>query len=128
MYALAKHLLLELRECNREALDDLDFLKRTLHQAAHELGVTVLGDAFHRFEPQGVSGIVFVAESHLAIHTWPEHGYAAVDIFTCGDSFQPDSVAHFLIQQLGAKSPSAIELKRGVQPMEPESQGPRERS
>jgi len=92
-----------------------------LHKAATDLGVTVLGDRFHRFEPQGVSGIIFVAESHLSIHTWPEHGYAAVDLFTCGESFRFEEVTQFLISELGAKSPSAIEMKRGVVSLEREA-------
>jgi S-adenosylmethionine decarboxylase len=114
LHALAKHLVLELGDCNREALDDLDLIKRVLYSAARELGVTVIGDNFHRFEPQGISGIIFVAESHLAIHTWPEYGYAAVDIFTCGDSFHPQSVAHLLIRDFDSRSPTVIELRRGV--------------
>ncbi|MBI4297868.1 MAG: adenosylmethionine decarboxylase [Chloroflexi bacterium] len=116
MYALAKHLVLELRDCDRAVLDDQPFLRRALHRAAQELGVTVLGESFHRFEPQGVSGILFVAESHLAIHTWPEHGYAAVDIFTCGDSVHFEAAAQLIIEELRAKNPAAIEMSRGVIP------------
>ena len=114
MYALAKHLVLELRDCDRGALANLPFLKEVLLRAARDLKVTVLGDSFHHFEPQGVSGIIFIAESHLSIHTWPEHGYAAVDLFTCGDSIDFEQVAQFLVRELGARNPTAIEMKRGV--------------
>jgi len=112
--ALGKHLLLELKECNQEVLDDLDFLRSTLVAAANDCGATVLGESFHPFNPHGVSGVVIIAESHLSVHTWPEYGYAAVDIFTCGDSVQPEKAAEVLIEKLGAKSHSLIEIQRGL--------------
>ena len=114
MNALGKQLLLELKDCEEEVLNDVGFLKGTLLAAAIECGATVLGESFHRFEPQGVSGVVIIAESHLFIHTWPEHGYAAVDIFTCGDSVQPGKAAEILIEKLGGKDHSVIEIQRGI--------------
>ena len=114
MNALGKHLLLELKDCNREVLNDLDFLKGLLSAAASEAGATVLGESFHQFNPHGVSGVVIIAESHLFIHTWPEHGYAAIDIFTCGNSVQPEKAAQKLIRELGAKSHSILEIQRGI--------------
>ena len=114
MNALGKHLLLELKDCNREVLDDLGFLKDILSAAANEAGATVLGESFHHFDPHGVSGVVIIAESHLFIHTWPEHNYAAIDIFTCGDSVQPEKAAQRLIGELGAKSHSILEIQRGI--------------
>ncbi len=114
MNALAKHLLLELKDCNREVLNDLGFLRSILPAAASEAGATVLGESFHQFEPQGVSGVVIIAESHLFIHTWPEYGYAAVDIFTCGNTVQPEKAAKILIRELGAKNHSILEIKRGI--------------
>jgi len=107
-------LLLDLKDCDKEVLNDLTFLKDSLLAAAVEAGATVLGESFHRFSPQGVSGVVIIAESHLFIHTWPEYGYAAVDIFTCGDSNQPRRAAKFLIGKLQTKNHSIIELQRGI--------------
>jgi S-adenosylmethionine decarboxylase len=112
--ALGKHLMLELKDCDRETLNDLGFLQRVLPQAASEAGATVVGNSFHQFEPQGVSGVVIIAESHLFIHTWPECGYAAIDIFTCGDSVDPAKAARILVEKLGAKSHSIIEIQRGI--------------
>jgi len=112
--ALGKHLLLELKGCDKEVLNDLSFLKDTLLAAAEECGATVLGESFHWFNPQGVSGVVIIAESHLFIHTWPEYGYAAADIFTCGNSVQPGKAAELLIEKLGAKNHSMIEIQRGL--------------
>ncbi len=114
MNALGRHLLLELKDCNREVLNDLSFLKGVLTAAAKEVGATVLGESFHQFNPHGVSGVVIIAESHLFIHTWPECGYAAVDIFTCGDTVQPEKAAQKLIRELGAKSHSILEIQRGI--------------
>jgi len=112
--ALGKHLLLELKGCDKEVLNDLSFLRGILLAAAGEAGATVLGESFHKFNPQGVSGVVIIAESHLFIHTWPEYGYAAVDIFTCGDSVQPERAVEILIRKLGAKNHSILEMSRGI--------------
>ncbi|HXC62081.1 MAG TPA: adenosylmethionine decarboxylase, partial [Nitrospiria bacterium] len=70
--------------------------------------------SFHRFSPFGISGVVVIAESHLTIHTWPEYGYAAVDIFTCGDLLQPNIAAAYLIEKFQSKNPSIFEMKRGL--------------
>jgi S-adenosylmethionine decarboxylase len=112
--ALGRHLLLELRECNVAVLDDLKYLENALVSAAEESGATVLDKSFHHFAPQGVSGVVLIAESHLSLHTWPEHAYAAVDIFTCGTTVKIDVAADVLIRQLDSRDPSLLEVKRGV--------------
>ena len=114
MNALGKHLLLELKDCDKERLNDLSFLKRTLLAAATEAGAAVLGESFHQFNPHGISGVMVIAESHLFIHTWPEYGYAAADIFTCGNSVQPEKAAQTLIRKLGAKNHSIVEIQRGI--------------
>ena len=114
MNALGKHLLLELKDCDKEVLNDLSFLKDTLLTAASEAGATVLGESFHHFNPQGVSGVVIIAESHLSIHTWPEYDYAAADIFTCGDSVQLEKASEILIGKLDSKNHSIIEIPRGI--------------
>lgn len=82
--------------------------------AAIDCGAEVLGDSFHRFSPQGVSGVVIIAESHLSIHTWPEHGYAAVDIFTCGTTVRPEKAAEVLVEKLGSQNHSLKEIQRGL--------------
>ena len=114
MNALGRHLLLDLNDCDKEVLNDLSFLRNTLVAAAIDCGATVLSESFHPFEPQGVSGVVVIAESHLSIHTWPEYGYAAVDIFTCGTSVQPEKAVEVLIEKLGAKDHSLTEIQRGL--------------
>jgi len=112
--ALARHLLLELKICNVEVLDDLDFLKDCLNEAAIQSGATVVGESFYHFSPHGVSGVVNIAESHISIHTWPEYRYAAVDVFTCGEDVDPEKAATLITERLGAQSHSLIELRRGI--------------
>ena len=113
MDALGRHLLMELEDCNEEVLNNLDTLEETMLAAAEEAGATVVGKSFHRFSPHGISGVVVIAESHLFIHTWPEYGYAAADIFTCGTSVQPEKAAELLVEKLGAKNHSMQEIARG---------------
>jgi len=112
--ALGRHLLVELQDCDKEALNDLGFLREAMLTAAIDCGAEVLGDSFHRFSPQGVSGVVIIAESHLSIHTWPEYGYAAVDIFTCGTTVEPEKAAEVMIEKLGSKNHSLTEIQRGL--------------
>ncbi len=114
MNALGKHILLELKDCDREVLNDLAFLKSTLIEAAEKCGATIMGVCFHAYSPQGVSGVVTIAESHLFIHTWPEYGYAAADIFTCGTSVQPEIAADILVRNLKSANYSVIEIQRGL--------------
>ena len=110
---LGTHLLLELNECDSGLLDELDLIEAAMVDAAREAGASILGLSFHKFTPRGVTGIVAIAESHLAIHTWPEHGYAAVDIFTCGESFAPDRAAQLIIGSLKCRNPVTTTIRRG---------------
>ena len=116
MNVLGIHLLLELRECNPKLLDDINYVREAMLGAAHGVGAHVVGESFHQFSPQGVTGILAIAESHISIHTWPEHRYAAADIFTCGTSFQPRKAAEILIQKLESKSQDITEVRRGLIP------------
>ena len=124
MEALGRHLLLELRDCNRDKLNDLDLLRQTMLGAAEETGATVIGEIFHQFSPQGVTGVVAIAESHLCIHTWPEFGYAAVDIFTCGEGFEPNDAARLIVERLEANAPEFTEVTRGILDLVPSVSGP----
>lgn len=114
MYALGKHLLVELRDCSSEALKSLDEVQDAMVSAAKQAEATIVNVSFHEFNPFGISGMVIIAESHLSIHTWPEYGYAAVDIFTCGDVIRPEQAAAYLIERFQCKNPSVVEIKRGI--------------
>ncbi len=107
-------MLLELKDCDPELLDNLDCVREVIMQAAAESGATVVGDMFHKFEPIGVTGIIAIAESHIGIHTWPEYSYAAADIFTCGESLRPYRAAELIIAGLRCAEPSITEIRRGL--------------
>jgi len=111
---LGRHLILELKNCDKEALDNLEFLRKCLCETAEKIGATVLNHVFHQFCPQGVSGVVVIAESHLCIHTWPEYNYAAIDVFTCGNTINPTDAVEILAKKLGSDDYNFIELKRPV--------------
>ncbi len=98
----SKHYLLELYRCDYEKLNDESFLRCTLNNAAKIANAKVLNLVSNKFEPQGVTAIALLAESHLSIHTWPEEHYSAVDIFTCGKNMKPDVSCKYLIQALMA--------------------------
>jgi S-adenosylmethionine decarboxylase len=99
---VGKHCILELYDCDPGRLDDQAFLRDTITAAASEAGATLLNLITHRFQPQGVTGLALLAESHISIHTWPESGYAAVDVFTCGDHTMPERACAVLAAELGA--------------------------
>ncbi len=85
---LGEHYIIELYNCKNAILDNLTKIKATLLEAARQAGATIIDERFHQFSPQGVSGVIVIAESHLSIHTWPELGYAALDLFTCSHDMQ----------------------------------------
>ncbi|MFQ5670977.1 MAG: adenosylmethionine decarboxylase [Acidobacteriota bacterium] len=113
MKTIGRHLIAEFYGCDVEHLDDLAQVRLDMLAAAQIIGATVRGDSFHRFSPQGVSGTVVISESHLSIHTWPEYGYVAVDIFTCG-GLDPRRGFEHLRRQLGAESCRVQEILRGL--------------
>ena len=110
--ALGNHILVEFMNCDPHVMNDVAAIERDMVGAAQKAGATVINSTFHHFSPYGVSGVVVIQESHLAIHTWPEYGYAAVDLFTCGEMNAWISFDH-LKECFGAKSYSALEMKRG---------------
>ena len=114
MNALGRHLLLELFDCDLDAINNVETVKGTLIEAAKRAQATIVDDVFHEFNPFGVSGVVVIAESHLSVHTWPEYRYAAVDIFSCGDILQPEIAASYLVEQFGAERTSVVEMQRGL--------------
>ena len=113
MNPLGRHVLVELYECAPAALDDFDLIEASMRDAANAIGATIVNATFHHFAPQGVSGAVVVAESHLSIHTWPEFGYAAVDIFTCGDTCDPHKGVDLLAERLASRRVEVQEVARG---------------
>lgn len=104
---------MEYYDCTPEILNDVVKIEKSMEQAAEEAGATIINSTFHHFSPYGVSGVVVIQESHLAIHTWPEFGYASVDLFTCGDTVNPWVSYQMLKEAFEAGHGSAVELSRG---------------
>jgi S-adenosylmethionine decarboxylase len=114
MNALGRHILAEIYGCDAEILNNRELIERIMVESALKAGAEVREVAFHKFSPQGVSGVVVISESHLAIHTWPEFGYAAVDVFTCGERVDPWDACNYLTEKFNAKHMTANEVQRGL--------------
>lgn len=104
----------ELYGCDAAVLDDVERITSCMLEAATVARATIVGSRFHRFSPHGVSGVVIIAESHLAIHTWPEHGYAALDVFSCGEILLAEAAFRFLAEAFGASHVEAVRQHRGA--------------
>lgn len=113
MASLGRHIIVEYYDCAPEILNDVTVIQESMEGAAEKAGATIINSTFHHFSPYGVSGVVVIEESHLAIHTWPEYGYASVDLFTCGESVDPWVSYQYLKEAFEAGHGSAVELKRG---------------
>lgn len=114
MQVLGRHVLAEMYGCPFEVLNDIKKVESVMINAALEAGAEVREFVFHKFSPQGVSGVVVISESHLAIHTWPELGYAAIDVFTCGEKVDPWDACNYLAEFFEADYVNASEVKRGI--------------
>lgn len=103
----------ELYGCDEGILNNREAIEKIMNDAALVSRATIVGSVFHLFNPHGISGVVVIAESHFAIHTWPEFRYAAVDIFTCGDEVDPWKAHEHIKRELKAESFSMVEMRRG---------------
>tara|TARA_Y100001970_G_scaffold294194_1_gene448294 strand:+ start:19898 stop:20353 length:456 start_codon:yes stop_codon:yes gene_type:complete len=104
MQAFGSHFMLELYDCNSDKLNDEAFIRNIINLSIKESGARLLNLVTHSFQPQGVTALALLAESHLSIHTWPESLYAAIDVFTCGSNTNPSKACDLLISELEAKS------------------------
>lgn len=112
--SLGRHILAEFYNCNEEIINDHTLIEKYMIDAAEKANATVVKSCFHMFNPWGVSGVVVIQESHLTIHTWPELGYASVDLFTCGDEVNPWIAFEHLKEMLQAEKTETIEVPRGM--------------
>ncbi|HED53729.1 MAG TPA: adenosylmethionine decarboxylase [Phycisphaerales bacterium] len=117
------HCLIELYGCPHEYLDDHALIQRLLREAAENAGATWLGQCSHRFEPQGVTALGLLAESHITVHTWPELGYAAADCFTCGDQAVAEDACKYLARELKATRTTLVRIPRALGLMPAEIEG-----
>lgn len=112
--ALGRQILVELYDCASDKINNTDFIQSTMLKATRASGATIISHDFHQFSPHGVSGVIVIAESHVSIHSWPEYDYAAVDIFTCGDTIDAGAIRDHLKKEFEAQRISQKEIERGV--------------
>lgn len=112
--SLGRHILVEFYNCNPDILKDPLLIEQFMNEAALKANATIVNSVFHHFNPYGVSGAVIISESHLAIHTWPEYGYASVDVFTCGDKINPWVAFDFLESAFESDRSESVEIPRGM--------------
>jgi len=99
---LGRHCILDVYDSNPDHLNNEDFIKEAIQKAVTRSGATLLQLISHKFEPQGVTALALLSESHISVHTWPELNYAAIDVFTCGQHTNPDAACEVLKQELEA--------------------------
>jgi S-adenosylmethionine decarboxylase len=112
--SLGTHLAIDLYDCDSPDIDDIAWIRDALLRAADIIGANVVNDCLHRFQPHGVSGVVVISESHIAIHTWPERRFVAIDVFTCGSVSGLDDAVRFLEVRFAAGDAKVIATARGV--------------
>ncbi len=114
MSYLARHILIELNGCPAHALNDTERIIHTLQQVVDLLGTEILKTTSYQFKPQGISAVMIIGASHLAIHSWPEHGYASVDVMVCVDNFRLHDLLGIFSSGLEASSHTFMEVRRGL--------------
>jgi S-adenosylmethionine decarboxylase len=113
MLTLCQHTLLEYHGCDRSLVKHADQVRSIFLEAVRLGRGTIVTDVFHTFSPFGVSGVVVIAESHVTVHTWPEHGYAAVDIFSCSQHLDRVAIRRFLKDAFHATEVRQKTVRRG---------------
>ena len=109
-----RHILLDIWGADAGALNDVECIQEAMLGAAAAAGATVVDAIFHPFPVQGLSGVVILAESHISVHTFPEHGYAAFDVFTCGSHVDPERACEYLVRAVGAEDRFVRRFERGL--------------
>ena len=115
MQFLGRHVMLEFFGCN-DAVNSPDAFRAAIPEAVDAIGATLLNLHVQTFSPQGVTGLAVLAESHLSLHSWPEHGYLAVDVFTCGDRVDPLKAIEVFKRHFQPERIAVLEVQRGVSP------------
>ena len=115
MDTIGYHYIIEASGCDPKIIADANTLKRILLESAKVGEMDVRTVYFYKFSPQGVSGLIVVSESHISIHTWPEKGYAAIDVYTCGTKSKPEKAVNYILEQIKADYAHITEVERGVE-------------
>ena len=107
------HYLVDLHGCDSQVIATVEPTQKALLSAAEVCGSTIISYDFHQFSPHGVSGVILIAESHFSIHTWPEHNFVAVDIFSSGQKMKPEIAIKFLEEAFSAEQTDVLKQTRG---------------
>lgn len=110
---MASQLFVDLYGCDKRTLNDLDIIRKIAHTVISDIPSQIVEECYHRFQPIGITYIAVITTSHFSIHTWPEHGYAAVDIFSCEQSL-PTQIADRLAALFGAKEQKTRQFDREI--------------
>jgi S-adenosylmethionine decarboxylase len=108
------HYIVEASGCDPQILEDVNKLKEILINAAKVGKMDIRSVHLYKFSPRGISGLVIVSSSHISIHTWPEHGYAAIDVYICGQGSNPEEAIQYILQSIKAKHAHITEIERGI--------------
>lgn len=111
---VGSHVVVDLSGCTAETLQNLGLIQEVMEEGVRQSGATIINSFFHRFTPIGVSGVILLSESHASIHTWPDEGYASIDIYTCGEHVFPEKACNYIISRLGAQYADYTLINRGL--------------
>lgn len=111
--SIGYQILIDLYDCEYEKMENMEYIKSMMKELAKILETTIKEEAFHQFEPYGISGVLIIAESHLTIHTWPEYKYVGIDLFTCAKKLNSAKAIKFLCDKLNTNNYEIKEIERG---------------
>jgi len=111
---IGHHYIVEASGCDPDIIGSVSKVQQILVKAAEIAGATVWAVSFNKFSPKGVSGVVVISESHISTHTWPEYGYGALDIYTCGDDVDSEKAITYAVEAFGASASHMTEITRGI--------------
>jgi S-adenosylmethionine decarboxylase len=111
---IGRHYIVEASGCDPKIIGSIEKVQQILVKAAEIAGAQVWSISFNRFPPQGVSGVVVISESHISTHTWPEYGYVALDIYTCGKNVDPEKAVVFAVEAFESSTSHITEITRGI--------------
>ena len=111
--ALGRHALIDIYDVKKEELDNILLMENLMKESVKEANLTAVDSRFFKFEPYGLSGVVFLKESHVAVHTWPEYNFLSVDAFTCGTNMNPEEVCIIIAKKLNSKNYNIRKFDRG---------------
>lgn len=111
---MASQLMVDLYECDEHIIDDMEKIKDIAHSMIKEIKSEIVEECFHKFQPIGITYIAVITTSHFSVHTWPEYGYVAVDIFSCEEEL-PQVIVEKLKDAFGAQKVIKRQFERDVE-------------